>query len=172
MKFLKEDKAFKKRYNVKVNQNKNFDLDEAYLDDKEEFYDYQTGNVIDDDIFDTSKSEMSYYTNFLNSEDLAYMQRTKGVTGKIVQMSPNEYFDECAKIFNKPAERLKQSALADEETIEHLKLVLTKYKRKFPITMLNYSIDNKGQEGRHRMVVAGELFGWDHKFPVLCVYDY
>ena len=134
-------------------------LKETYLDDEEEFYDYKTGDVVNDDIFDTTKSEMTYYTNFLNPKDLEYMQKTKGVTGKIVQMSPNEYFDECAKIFNKSAERLKQSAKADEETIEHLKLVLTKYKRKFPITMLNYSTENKGQEGRHRMVVAGELFG-------------
>ena len=32
---------------------------------------------------------------------------------------------------------------------------------------LNYA--HPGQEGRHRMWVAGELFGWDKKFPCLVV---
>lgn len=130
---------------------------EAYLDDEQEFFDYKTGEAVDDDIFDTSKSEMSYYTNFLNPQDLAYMQKAKGVTGKIVQMSPNEYFEECSKLFRKSADMLKKNTLADKDSIEHLKIVLSKYKRKFPITMLNYA-DNS-QEGRHRMAVAGELFG-------------
>ena len=46
---------------------------------------------------------------------------------------------------------------------------INKYKRKFPLPYLN--IATKQQEGRHRMYVAGELFGWDTRFPVLVVQD-
>lgn len=45
-----------------------------------------------------------------------------------------------------------------------------KYKRKFPLPYLNLA-DN-AQEGRHRMAVAAELFGWNEKFPVLVVTKY
>lgn len=140
---------------------------EDYLDDEEKFYDYKTQTVNSSDIFDTSKTGMSYYDNFLNDKDLKYMEKTRELTGRIEQLTPQEYFEEVAKIFGTSVERQIQSAASDKTNIEHLKQVIQKYKRKFPLTYLNLA--NKQQEGRHRMYVAGELFGWDTKFPVLIV---
>lgn len=140
---------------------------EDYLDDEEKFYDYKTKNINGNDIFDTSITGFSYYDNFLNDKDLKYMQEAKGLTGSIEYLTPKEYFEEVSKMFGTSAERQIQSTASDTLNIEHLKEVILKYKRKFPLTYLNFT--NDSQEGRHRMYVAGELFGWDTKFPVLIV---
>ena len=42
------------------------------------------------------KTWMSYYDNFLNEKDLAYMQKAKNRTGEIVMMSPNSYYEQCS----------------------------------------------------------------------------
>lgn len=110
----------------------------------------------------------SYYNNFLNEKDLAYMQKSKNRTGEVVYMTPAQYYQECAtKIF-------------ERTTVESLKLqrsrnaeYITQYKAdmlagdKFPLCYLNYA--DHSQEGLHRMMAAGEAFGWDAKFPVLVV---
>ena len=142
--------------------------DEAYLDKEEKFWDYRTAEVNGKDIFDTSKTGMSYYDTFLtDNEERDEIRDIKGIDGRIVEMSPNEYFEECAKIFGTTAEYEKQTTLEDADKIEHLKEVISKYNKRFPITMIA-RYDN-GQEGRHRMAVAGELFGYDTKFPVLVI---
>ena len=141
---------------------------EAYLDKEEKFWDYGTGDVVGDDIFDTSKTEMTFFTQAIpGHKDYEYMKNNKNLEGKIVQMSPNEYYEECAKIFNTTKENLIDQRSWDKDTLEHLKQVLTVYKKKFPITTINYA--ERSQEGLHRMLVAGELYGWDHKFPVLTI---
>lgn len=145
-------------------------LYESYLDPEEKFYDYQTQDINGNDIFDISKTGMSYYDNFLNSEDLKYMETAKGVTGKIEQLTPKEYFEDAADIFGTNTERLIRNVSSDTYTIKHLEHVIIKYKRKFPLPFLNYAANS--QEGMHRMHVAGELFGWDTKFPVLIVTEY
>lgn len=111
---------------------------------------------------------VSYYNNFLNEKDLAYMQKSKNRTGEVVYMTPVQYYEECAK------------HIFEDTTVESLKLqrssnseYINKYKEdmlagdKFPLCYLNYA-DN-GQEGLHRMMAAGEAFGWNTKFPVLVV---
>ena len=141
---------------------------EAYLDKEEKFWDYRTASVSGNNIFDTSKTGTAYYDTFLSdNEDRDELRQIKGIDGKIVEMTPNEYFEECGKIFQTSAQEEIEYALYNKETIEHLKEVITKYKKRFPITMLNYA--SQTQEGRHRMAVAGELFGYDTKFPVLIV---
>lgn len=143
-------------------------LCEAYLDPEERFWDYHTASVSGNNIFDTTKTGTAYYDTFLSdNEDRDELRQIKGIDGKIVDMTPNEYFEECGKIFQTSAQEEIEYALSNKETIEHLKEVITKYKKRFPITMLNY--DSQTQEGRHRMAVAGELFGYDTKFPVLIV---
>lgn len=142
--------------------------DEAYLDKEEKFWDYRTAEVNGKDIFDTSKTGMSYYDTFLtDNEERDEIRDIKGVDGRIVEMSPNEYFEECAKMFGTTAEYEKQTTLEDTDRIEHLKEVISNYNKRFPITMINRYAN--GQEGRHRMAVAGELFGYDTKFPVLVI---
>lgn len=142
---------------------------EAYLDPEEKFYDYRTGTVTGNNIFDTSTTGVSGYDQFLNKKEAEYMKNAKNQIGTIEYLSPLEYYEICSKppIFNSSVEKLKKERARDVEVIEHLKQVLTKYKKQFPMTYINYA--EGGQEGLHRMMVAGELYGWDTKFPVLIV---
>ncbi len=130
-------------------------------------YDYQTGDVVGENIFDVTKTGMSKYNNFLNEQDKKYMEESKGLVGEIKQISPKEYFEESAKIFNSTFEKQKSGIASEKSRINMLKEVIQTKKKQFPMPFLNYA--EKSQEGRHRMYVAGELFGWDKKFPVLVV---
>ena len=145
-------------------------LKETYLDDKEEFYDYETLEISDKDIFDTNKTGFSYYDNFLNPKDLEYMKRSKNRIGQIIYMTPGQYFNNTGKMFNRTGRADYYLTIENKGNIEHLKQVITKYKRKFPLPYLN--IADNTQEGRHRMAVAAQLFGWNEKFPVLVVTKY
>lgn len=147
------------------------DMIEGYLDPDEKFYDYRTGEVSGSDIFDKTTTGVSFYNQFLGTSELEYLKNKKNLVGSVVYMSPEEYYSECAKhAFGRvvSVQQLKSQRAADKQTLEHLKDVLTVYKRKFPMPFINYA--EKGQEGLHRMYVAGELFGWtDSKHPVLVI---
>lgn len=82
-------------------------------------------------------------------------------------MSPNEYYSLSAKILNTTVDNLIADRASDKERIERLKDVILKDKKKFPMTFIDLAQGE--QEGLHRMYVAGELFGWDTKFPVLVI---
>ena len=124
----------------------------------------------------------SYYNDFLDSEELKYMQEAKNRTGEIVMMSPNEYISECStKIFidqngdgRHSMDDLKEQRYASK--YNDTQRLVDKYAEdmksgdKFPLCYLNYA-DN-GQEGLHRMMAAGQVYGWDTKFPVLVVTAY
>lgn len=113
-------------------------------------------------------TDISYYNSFLNDEGLAYMEKAKNRTGKIVYMTPAQYYKECAtKIFKDvTVANLKRQRSANSDIIK-------KYEEdmlagdQFPLCYLNYT--NGGQEGLHRMMAAGNVFGWDTEFPVLVV---
>ena len=112
------------------------------------------------------ESNTSYCDNFLNSKDLAYMEKAKNRTGSIVMMSPDEYYNECAtSVFNTTPESLKDQRRADglvEQYIQDMR-----NGDKFPLPHINYP--DHGQEGLHRMMAAGDIYGWDTKFPVLVI---
>lgn len=130
-------------------------------------YDLGTGSVSGTDIFDISTTGMSYYDKFLPSNEQTSDERI----GKIVYMTPQQYYEECAKnIFKNSSVKslIQQRGVYDKDIIEYLEKVILQKKKKFPITVLDYS--SKAQEGLHRMYTAGELFGWDDtKYPVLVV---
>ena len=136
-----------------------------YLDADQKFYDYGTKTFDGSNPFDVRKTGMSFYNQFFTDPD--YMEEYKNLKHKIIELSPKEYFRECAKIFNSTYENQINQTKADKQTLAHLKEVLQKYKKTFPITFLNYA--ENSQEGRHRMYVVGELLGWDKKFPVMIV---
>ena len=136
-----------------------------YLDSEQKFYDYRTKDFDGKNPFNATKTGVSFYNQFFTDPD--YMEEYKNLKHSIVQMTPKEYFEECAKIFNSTYQNQVSQTEADKQNIEHLKDVLLKWKKTFPITFLNYA-DNS-QEGRHRMFVVGELLGWDNKFPVMLV---
>lgn len=84
-------------------------------------------------------------------------------------MTPQEFYEKCVKdIFKQgTVDTIKQSRNYDASYIKKLTSVITDKKEKFPLPVLDYT--ESQEEGLHRMYVAGELFGWDHKFPVLVV---
>lgn len=134
--------------------------------------DYRTGTVRGSDIFDTSRS--SGYDQYIpGSGDEDLIKREENKVGKIVMMSPAQYFKGCVDIFNKQGHSTTLQKQIDhirdyeQYQIDYLKEVILKYKKQFPMTYLDYATPT--QEGRHRMYAAGEIFGWDKKFPVLVV---
>lgn len=145
-------------------------LIEACLDSNNEYYDYHTDEYTGGaDIFDQTETGVSYYQDFLNSPE--YMLKRHNLTGKIIMLSPAEYFQECAsKIFSRSdVQLLKASRERDSQILKHLQNVLDVYHRKLCVPYINYA--SKQQEGLHRMLFAGNTFGWSTKFPVLVV-DY
>lgn len=145
------------------------------LKEAKEFFDYHTAPVdlLKGDVIDINKTGMSFYDDLLpNSNQKDYMRDEKNLVGTIEYMTPQEYYEMCSQYGfpNKivPVEKLKQERRIDKNTLEHLKLVLTEYGRKFPIPYI--SIAERGQEGLHRMMVIGDMFGWDNaKYPVLVI---
>ena len=140
---------------------------------EQDFYDYRTGDVKGSDVVDLHRTGMSYYDDFLSNDvkTLDYLRNSKNLVGEVVMMSPNEYF-QWSSDYGFPnshpsVELLKKQRYADQKTIQHLKDVLTVAKKKFPMPMINKA--DTGQEGLHRMLVIGDMFGWDHKVPVLVV---
>lgn len=110
----------------------------------------------------------SYYDNFLNDRDSEYMQKSKNRKGEIVMMSPNQYYYECANnVFqDSSVERLLSQRRSNSELIQQYEEDM-KNGDKFPLCYINYA--DSGQEGLHRMMAAGNVYGWDTKFPVLIV---
>lgn len=114
----------------------------------------------------------SYGDDFLNPEDLKYMQEAKNRTGRIVMMSPNDYFEACSVHgFDHyvPVENLKEQRGYDSDLNDKYKKMMQEGV-KFDMCYINYA--DHTQEGLHRMMVAGELYGWDTKFPVLVIEVY
>ena len=143
----------------------------GYMDAEEQFYDYGTGPVTDEVLFDTTTTGESEYRDLLRDPERARARENKDVT--IEYMTPTEYFEACVDIFNSRSN--KDHSVQNElycisretDIVNHLKDVILKYKRKFPIGYLDFG--EFKQEGRHRMYVAGELVGWDVEQPVIVV---
>lgn len=141
-------------------------LHEASIDPEGKYTDFGTGKVTSDNIFD-DRTHVSFYDQLFT--DPEYMAKEENLKGHIEMMSPREYYEECAtKIFpNSNVDSLIKSRSLDPRVLDEIKEIIVKYKRQVFLPYLNYA--EKNQEGLHRMLVAAELFGWDHKFPVLIV---
>ena len=140
-------------------------LNEASIDPEGKYTDFGTGKVTSDDIFD-NRTHVSFYDQLFTNPD--YMAEKENLKGHIEMMSPREYYEECAnKIFNCSIESLVNGRKRDTVVNDEIKEIIVKYKRQVFLPYLNYA--ERNQEGLHRMLVAAELFGWDHKFPVLIV---
>lgn len=133
-------------------------------------------SAIDTSVFDgvpiVPHTGFSYYDDFLDEKELAYKQKAKNRTGEIIMMSPNEYFNDCSLYgFNHTVsvEDLKRQRRGNDISIEWLTNQLEQGE-KFNLPYINY-VDH-AQEGLHRMMVLGDKYGWDTKFPVLVVKAY
>ena len=112
-------------------------------------------------IFDVNHISIPFYNDMLKSSEA---RKRENREMKIIQMSPKEYFKECAKIFNSTFDSQIRQIKTDDETLNYIKSEIEKG-NKLPLTWLDYGAD-RSQDGRHRMYVLGELFGWDKKYPV------
>ena len=141
-------------------------LNEASIDPEGKYTDYGTGKVTSDNIFD-DRTHISFFDQLFTNPK--YMEENENLKGHIEMISPREYYEICAtKIFpNSSVESLIKSRQADPRVLEQIRDIIVKYKRQVFLPYLNYA--EQQQEGLHRMLVAAELFGWDHKFPVLIV---
>jgi len=119
-------------------------------------------------------TEMSYYDGIVKYP--RYHKQAKGICSEIVQMSPDKYFEESAKLHFKAKEMkiYSKEVLHDmakrEQDITHPKWVNIYYQKakkgsKMPIPVLNF--ESNEQEGRHRAMVAKKM-GLS-KIPVLIV---
>ena len=143
------------------------------LEDKEikrlakDKYDYKTAKIEWEEtsngrkpkngIFDTSTlGGFSIY-----SEDLKDKRN-------IIQMTPKEYFKLCAEGFDTDYKEQIHQIEAEPDHINELEDVILEDGKQFPMPFVDMDKPSS-QEGRHRMYIAGELFGWDTKFPVLAV---
>lgn len=113
------------------------------------------------DIFDTNHINIPFYDELLKSQS-ARNRENRNV--KIVQMSPREYFRGCAEVFNSTFDKQIRQIKEDKETLEYIQSELDKG-HKLPLTWLDYGAE-RSQDGRHRMYVVGNAFGWDEKYPV------
>ena len=124
--------------------------------------------------FNTESTDTSYYDRFLNDKDKKYMEESRNVTGDIYSMTPYQYYEECADMFNTSVQDLTHGR--EYSRGEDGVRLVDSYKQsmldgdKFPLCFIDYA--NKSQEGLHRMYAAGEAFGWSTKFPVLIVTVY
>ena len=141
-------------------------VNEAY---EEPPIDFGTGEAKGKDIFDR-KTHTPFYDRILKYPEEAAEE--ENLKGEIVMMSPNEYYRECAtKIFRDTTiDDIKEQRRWNKNNLAYLTKLVTKYKKKMFMPYINYA--ERGQEGLHRMMVAGDLFGWDEKFPVLVVTTY
>jgi hypothetical protein len=128
---------------------------------------YIRATVSPGSVFNVNDTKVSFYNDFLTADGLKYVQNNKNRTGEIVYMSPNEYFKACADdIFHISQDRLEESRSVNTGTIIEYTSAM-KRGDVFPLPYINYA--DKSQEGLHRMMAAGDAFGWNTKFPVLVV---
>ena len=113
------------------------------------------------DIFDINHISIPYYDELLKSQSFRDRENKKI---EIVQMSPREYFRGCAKVFDSTFDKQIRQVKEDKETLDYIQSEIDKG-HKLPLTWLDYSAE-KSQDGRHRMYVVGNAFGWDEKYPV------
>lgn len=137
-----------------------------------DMYDYHTGKITGNNIFDTSTTGVSFYNDLIpGSPDEQYYKKEKNLYGKIVNLTPQQYFEACVKYAfpNSSVDKLKQERQRDTESLETIKTVIDNGVQ-LPMTIVN--IAQQTQEGLHRMYVVGEMFGWNsNSYPVLVV-DY
>lgn len=129
---------------------------------------YSTSDIIGLKIIDTNVTGMPYYQEFLHNKNYDDLHAT------IELMSPNEYYDSVSKnslVRGKQffIEYLKEERRSHTNIINDIKQALLKSNKQLCMPILDFY--HKKQEGLHRMLVIGDLYGWDFKVPVLVIKD-
>lgn len=117
-------------------------------------------------LFNTQRTGMSFYDDFLNPKDHDYKKLCKGLKGTIVMMTPDEYISKLGSaIFHCSKERVLRGV--DWDNVDKYADQM-RSGTKFDIPILN--VAQGTQEGRHRALAAQKL-GAD-KIPILIVQKY
>lgn len=142
-----------------------FKIIEAYLDSDNKFWDYNTKDItkwvipdklpLSTEIFDTSTlGGYSQYWDYLHDKK------------NIMYITANDYFEQCAKGFGNSFSAQVRQVENDREVLDHLRQVIFKYHKSFPMPYISKSNGAK-QEGRHRVYIFAELYSWNKSFPCL-----
>ena len=139
------------------------DINEAYLDAEQKFWDYGTKELTDTDKIDTSVA-----SNFGTRDLLRGPENYPDLVYDIVPMTADQYLKLCSIIQGYSPEILKQQISEDKYKLNHLQQVLQTHKKQFPLPYVCFDSSSElyGQEGKHRMYILGQTYGWDKKFPV------
>lgn len=152
----------------------NQDMEDYYSGIKDESLLFEDVNP--EDVFKTDTTSFSFYDVFLNDKSLGnvtqkeYYKFEKGIEGKIVQMTADEYINTCSKdVFGKSAEDII-SQRSQKDIQQYAQDMLNG--DKFPMPYISLSERNgKAQEGLHRAAAFKKAFGPNAKFNVLLVTD-
>lgn len=130
--------------------------------------DYSTSDITGLEIIDTNVTGMPYYQEFLRNKNYDDLHAT------IELMSPNEYYDSVSKnslVRGKQffIEYLKEDRRSHTNVLNDIRRAILKSHKQLCIPILDFY--HKKQEGLHRMLVIGDLYGWDFKVPVLVITD-
>lgn len=157
------DRLKELRAEVVANRLSLRNLDEAYLDADQKFWDYGTKELTD-----TNKVDTSVGSSFGAKDLIAGKNNYPDLVYDIVPMTADQYFKLCANIQGASAEEIKSWMAADKYKLGHLEQVLDIYNKQFPMPYICFDRSSElyGQEGRHRMYLLGQKYGWNTKFPV------
>lgn len=125
-----------------------------------------TSNIEDNEIIDIKVTGMPYYQEFIQNPNWENLQAT------IDWLSPNEYYatvseNSLVRGWYFSIEYLKKDRGAHTKELANIKSVITELNKKLCIPILDFY--HKKQEGLHRMMVIGDMYGWDFKVPVLVI---
>lgn len=110
--------------------------------------------------WDLNKTDMPYYDNLLKNPE--YFRRAKGVAGKIIWVSPENYMRMAAQVHGVPLHR-EYAALVGKTVNQYAHQMEQGYQFPLPVIDLAAGLE----EGRHRAAAAQSL--GHKKMPVLVV---
>ena len=99
--------------------------------------------------FTTATTGTSFGDEFLDADTLSYLETRKGITAFITEMSPIEYLERCADLFDSTVESM---IFSTDNDLIYKYAEMMKSGVKFHMPWLNYV--DAGQEGRHRAQAA------------------
>lgn len=156
-----EDKEQEKvsKHNIqKLLNNKNWQKEDFFMNK----YNRDITNDFDGkNLFDTNTTDYPLYNKFLKNNNIG------DETGTIEQMTPNEYYKEGSKIHNISFEERKRITEMNNDNLSMLASIVNEKGKQLAMPFIDYS--KQDQDGYHRMYLAGEMFGWDTKQPVLVI---
>lgn len=118
---------------------------------------------IQNDIFNINKTGVGKYDEWLSSQ---VARDRDNVNLEFKYMTPREYFEACGHLFNNNFNSQVRQIENDKNINKELDKVYDS-NEKMNLTLLDYVSDPPTQEGRHRMYVLAQKYGWDeNKYPV------